>query len=39
MSNRILVSGHTSWATLKRYTHLRPQDVTEKLRHAGRQGT
>ena len=27
-----LISGHTSWATLRRYTHLRPQDVTEKLR-------
>lgn len=27
-----LISGHTSWATLKRYTHLRPQDVTAKLR-------
>jgi integrase len=28
-----LISGHTSWATLRRYTHLRPQDVTEKLRN------
>lgn len=27
-----LISGHTSWATLRRYTHLRPQDVTAKLR-------
>ena len=27
-----LISGHTSWATLRRYTHLRPQQVTEKLR-------
>lgn len=27
-----LISGHTSWATLRRYTHLRPQDVTQKLR-------
>lgn len=27
-----MISGHTSWATLRRYTHLRPQDVTEKLR-------
>lgn len=26
-----MISGHTSWATLKRYTHLRPQDVTRKL--------
>lgn len=31
-----LISGHTSWATLRRYTHLRPQDVTEKLRNARR---
>jgi integrase len=34
-----LISGHTSWATLRRYTHLRPQSVTEKLRNASRQGT
>lgn len=34
-----LISGHTSWATLKRYTHLRPQDVTKKLKNASRQGT
>lgn len=34
-----LISGHTSWATLRRYTHLRPQDVTEKLKNARRQGT
>ena len=27
-----LISGHTSWATLKRYTHLKPSDVLEKLR-------
>lgn len=27
-----LISGHTSWATLRRYTHLQPQAVTEKLR-------
>lgn len=26
-----LISGHTSWATLRRYTHLRPESVTEKL--------
>lgn len=26
-----LISGHLSWSTLKRYTHLRPQDVLEKL--------
>lgn len=31
-----LISGHTSWATLKRYTHLKPSDVLEKLR-AGAQ--
>lgn len=29
-----MISGHTSWTTLKRYTHLRPQQVTEKLRNA-----
>jgi integrase len=28
-----LISGHTSWTTLRRYTHLRPQDVTAKLRN------
>jgi len=27
-----LISGHTSWATLRRYTHLKPVDVVEKLR-------
>jgi integrase len=26
-----LISGHRSWATLKRYTHLKPSDVLEKL--------
>lgn len=26
-----MISGHTSWSTLKRYTHLRPQDVLEKM--------
>lgn len=26
-----MVSGHLSWSTLKRYTHLRPQDVSEKM--------
>lgn len=31
-----LISGHTSWATLRRYTHLKPSDVLEKLR-AGTQ--
>jgi integrase len=27
-----LISGHTSWATLRRYTHLKPNDVVEKMR-------
>ena len=31
-----LISGHVSWAALKRYTHLTPQKVLEKL-NAGRQ--
>ena len=26
-----MVSGHMSWTVLKRYTHLRPQDVLEKM--------
>lgn len=26
-----MISGHMSWSTLKRYTHLRPQDVLEKM--------
>lgn len=26
-----LISGHTSWSTLRRYTHIRPQTVVEKL--------
>lgn len=26
-----LISGHRSWATLKRYTHLKPSNVLEKL--------
>lgn len=26
-----LISGHLSWNTLKRYTHLRPEAVLEKL--------
>lgn len=26
-----LISGHLSWNTLRRYTHLKPQDVVEKL--------
>lgn len=31
-----LISGHVSWTALKRYTHLKPSDVLEKL-NAGRQ--
>lgn len=26
-----LISGHTSWAALRRYTHIKPLDVVEKL--------
>lgn len=26
-----MISGHQSWATLKRYTHLKPRDVVERL--------
>jgi hypothetical protein len=26
-----LVSGHTSWNTLKRYTHIRPEDLHRKF--------
>lgn len=26
-----MISGHQSWATLKRYTHLKPQDIVERL--------
>lgn len=26
-----LISGHTSWAMLRRYTHIKPEDVLEKL--------
>lgn len=26
-----MVSGHTSWTTLRRYTHLRPETVREKM--------
>lgn len=33
-----LISGHLSWNTLRRYTHLKPQDVVEKL-NANRQGS
>lgn len=33
-----LISGHTSWTTLKRYTHLRPETLLEKM-NARSQGT
>lgn len=33
-----LISGHKSWAMLRRYTHITPQDVLEKL-SAGRKKT
>ena len=26
-----LISGHTSWESLKRYTHIQPKHVLEKL--------
>lgn len=26
-----MISGHLSWATLRRYTHIKPHDVVEKL--------
>lgn len=26
-----MISGHKSWTTLKRYTHLRPKDVVSQL--------
>jgi site-specific recombinase XerD len=26
-----MISGHQSWATLKRYTHLKPADVVARL--------
>ena len=31
-----LISGHVSWATLKRHTHLKPKTVLEKM-NASRQ--
>lgn len=32
-----VISGHLSWSTLKRYTHIKPANVLEKLnRHAGK---
>jgi len=34
-----LISGHRSWATLKRYTHLKPSDVLEKLKNGNRSET
>ncbi len=33
-----LISGHVSWAALKRYTHIKPLDVLEKL-NARSEGT
>lgn len=27
-----LISGHTSWDTLKRYTHIKPSDVLDRLK-------
>lgn len=29
-----MISGHLSWENLKRYTHLRPADVLEKMNGA-----
>ena len=29
-----LISGHVSWAALRRYTHIKPLDVVEKLNRA-----
>ena len=26
-----MISGHKSWTTLKRYTHLKPADVVSRL--------
>ena len=26
-----MISGHLSWATLRRYTHLKPSDVVKKM--------
>lgn len=26
-----MISGHQSWATLRRYTHLKPKDVVDRL--------
>jgi len=32
-----LISGHTSWAALRRYTHIKPTDVLEKLKNGNRR--
>lgn len=34
-----LVSGHRSWTTLRKYTHLRAESVHEALKNAGSQAT
>ena len=26
-----MISGHLSWATLRRYTHLKPSDVVARM--------
>ena len=26
-----MISGHLSWATLRRYAHLKPSDVVKKM--------
>ena len=31
-----MISGHLSWATLRRYTHLKPGDVTARMRELER---
>ena len=31
-----MISGHLSWATLRRYTHLKPGEVTARLRELER---
>lgn len=31
-----LISGHVSWAALRRYTHIKPSSVLEKLAHHAR---
>ena len=32
-----LISGHTSWESLKRYTHIQPKHVLEKLGSASKK--